>query len=538
MPIDRFPEDELVPAEHALKHLHTRRQAQPSTEFVMELEHTLFNPAKQTPAIQSTKRVTGKGFRTPLLPERIRRRHHPLWAAGALGLAVLLITASLVVSGISRKSSPPTRTAPIVASSLDSSPAPETYGILWTLPAPSGTVVGSGSMALGGNTLYRATSSSVQAISTDTGIPIWETRDLTPRAVVADKNGVFVSTADSEGDPVLMGLDSRSGSQIWSIPLPYPSENLLVQSGIVFAQDWANHVLAVSAESGEVIWQQSIGPDSPSSETAQVQIVATGKTLFTVSTNRVITAFDLQTGAVAWDNEGVIASEMALSGDTLGIIETAPPDYGRVLVAYDAIDGSQLWQRTLDNPDSTNPGTKIVGGSTWFAFISSDLGELTPLNASFATPTGDIPSWATDSSAAIFSEPPTFPVIFKVDVRSGLLSQVSKWTENPDPRTNDEVRSLNSPAITLAISDVNPLGILVLSQNGRVGWIGDEGATGEKIDNVPARAFTGGDAIFPYELPEISFNVVLADNNAAYIAMRDGSLIAIEARQLPDGPPG
>ncbi|MGH2549881.1 MAG: PQQ-binding-like beta-propeller repeat protein, partial [Thermomicrobiales bacterium] len=304
----------------------------------------------------------------------------------------------------------------------------------------------------------------------------------------------------------------------------------------IIAQDWANHVTAVNAKTGEIDWQTSIGPNASDSERQIPRLIATADAVFAISSKQTLNALDLKTGEVKWSVAGITASQTAVSGDVIAVIQSIPPDYENVLIAYDSTNGSALWQRTLDNPDSTHPGTKLLGGSNWFAFTSSNLGELEPIaETPPATPMSGVVPRMTGSSTSLFPTRVPFSVVFTVRAESGFLQSVSRWTENPNPQSEPEISSLDSAAITIGISENTERGILVLCQDGRVGWFGGYGATGESFYGISTKTFNGGAISFPHDLPGISFNVVLVDDTAAYIAMRDGSLIAIEGRPLPTG---
>ncbi|CAN5647883.1 hypothetical protein BH09CHL1_BH09CHL1_12060 [soil metagenome] len=536
-----FHQDEIVSAERTLKRLHARQNPEPSTEFIARLDRTLGAPTRPTSVVPSSRRIAGNDFRTPLLPERDRFSRRSLWAAGATALVVILVVTSLMATSIGRKANTPGITAPMAASNMGPLPTPGTGGIRWTLASLPDSTVGPNSVALGGDFLYRTTASSVQAILKETGAPIWETKGIVPWAIAADGDGVFISSSDPDGNPVLIGLDTRSGEQIWSAPLPSVSENIITHAGLVIAQDWTSHITAVDAKSGELRWQQSIGPDIAQSEKAVPAMVATDDAVIISSANRVLFALDMQNGTTFWQHEDVRANVLALSENILGIIQRNAPDYGKTLVAYDVATGFPLWQRTLDAPGDSQSDFTLLGGSDGFAFISSELGELeTTAGVVVATPMSGVESWMTGASTSIFPTPIPFPVVLRVRAESGYLLSVSRWTENTGPQSEPDITSLNAAAISIAMGENSAQGIFVLCQNGRVGWFGGYGATGESFYGISTKKFNGGAVRFPHEIPGLFFNVALADDSGAYVVTTDGTLIAIDASPYStgDGPFG
>jgi alcohol dehydrogenase (cytochrome c) len=160
----------------------------------------------------------------------------------------------------------------------------------------------------------------------------------------------------------------------------------LVHNGIMYLGNTGNTVQALDAATGDLIWENQVGPNSISGFGAVRNIAIYGDKVFLATNNARLVAFDARTGKVIWDT--------TIADGTKGYTNSSGPivvrgkviqglhgctrylDKDRCFIsAYDANTGKQLWKfhtiaRTGEpggDTWGTIPDTMRAGGDTWIA---------------------------------------------------------------------------------------------------------------------------------------------------------------------------
>jgi alcohol dehydrogenase (cytochrome c) len=158
----------------------------------------------------------------------------------------------------------------------------------------------------------------------------------------------------------------------------------IVNGRYMFISTPMNHLVALDATTGEVLWKYERDLSKKAVKTVCCGVVNRGVALyedkvFMATLDNHVVAFDAPTGKVLWDRE--------LQGEGIGYAMTVAPlvvkgkvvvgesggEYGaRDFAALDADDGSLVWKRyTIPAPDEPNGDTwpegayKNGGGSAW-----------------------------------------------------------------------------------------------------------------------------------------------------------------------------
>ncbi len=160
----------------------------------------------------------------------------------------------------------------------------------------------------------------------------------------------------------------------------------LVHNGIMYLGNTGNMMQALDAATGELIWENQVGPNSINGFGAVRNIAIYGDKVFLATNNARLVAFDARTGKVVWDT--------TIADGTKGYTNSSGPivvrgkviqglhgcdryrDKDRCFIsAYDADTGKQLWKfhtiaRTGEpggDTWGTIPDTMRAGGDTWIA---------------------------------------------------------------------------------------------------------------------------------------------------------------------------
>ena len=157
----------------------------------------------------------------------------------------------------------------------------------------------------------------------------------------------------------------------------------IVHDGVIFLSNTSNTVQALDARTGELIWENRIGPEATVAYFATRSLALHGNKVFVATTDAKLYALDAKTGKVAWHVEIAPSPK----GETGGVIVI----HGKVLVgmmgcdnyatvnchmsAYDAETGKQDWtfyttaRQGTPGGDTWNnvPDTLRAGTDTWIA---------------------------------------------------------------------------------------------------------------------------------------------------------------------------
>ncbi len=199
-------------------------------------------------------------------------------------------------------------------------------------------------------------------------------------------------TYDDQGFSPLKQINKGNVAQLrsawtWSLPPGANEATPLVHDGVIFVHSYADHVQALDAVTGDLLWQYSRQlPKTGAFFLAMVKrnIAIYGNHLLVGTSDLHVVALDVKTGEVAWDHELLDAAKnpgVMLTGGPLvakgkvmvGTVGQAPG--GNMIVALDVATGKEAWRfYTIARPgepggNSWNglPVEKRNGASVWTA---------------------------------------------------------------------------------------------------------------------------------------------------------------------------
>lgn len=236
---------------------------------------------------------------------------------------------------------------------------------LWAFPMKD---IISSSPAVRGDTVYVSSEDrSVYALDADTGILRWTFRSASPFIAqpVVYENMLLVSNADGE----LSALNAATGTVVWQHSAPRAIvASVTVRNGLVYVGGFSRdlyatdrNVFALNIRDGHVVWSQELGED------VQQPIVVTDTHAY-VTANAKLVAFDALNGSRLWQytSNAALKGAPILLGDRLWVL--APS----VLSGLDARTGQLLEQiPTGDVPVSA--GLSSEGRALYIGFFNGDV---------------------------------------------------------------------------------------------------------------------------------------------------------------------
>jgi alcohol dehydrogenase (cytochrome c) len=130
----------------------------------------------------------------------------------------------------------------------------------------------------------------------------------------------------------------------------------IVHDGVMFLTNPANTIQALDAASGELLWENHLGPDARGFYGANRTIAVYDDKVYFASTDRKLYALEAKTGKIAWK------ADMGAAGTTSGGVIVI---HGKIIAGcdgicgYDAQTGKQLWKF------DTIAHEGEPGGDTW-----------------------------------------------------------------------------------------------------------------------------------------------------------------------------
>lgn len=227
---------------------------------------------------------------------------------------------------------------------------------LWSVvvPPPTGadeaSIRLSGGIGAGEGLLYVGTDEGeIIALDPDTGTVRWRTQ-LSGEVLaipVAREGALVVRTNDGH----LTAIDPASGNSLWSYASTVPPLSLrgasrpLIDQGRVFAGFANGKLAALSLESGEVLWEVTVGvPEGRSELERMVDIdsspVLVDGVIYAAAYQARLAALTSVAGSVLWSRELSTAQDMAPDSDALYLAQ----DDGKVF-AISRRSGAVLWQQ-------------------------------------------------------------------------------------------------------------------------------------------------------------------------------------------------
>lgn len=235
-------------------------------------------------------------------------------------------------------------------------------------PAVDGDTV----YALGSSTDYSAVEDkpTAHALDAETGDHVWQV-DL-----VSNGNGGSNNTSPTLVDGVLYtdlydqvtAIDTETGEQYWLTDTSSTTTSTTVADGTVIVGTRWEHLNALDAETGDVVWQYTDMDDTVRSHPT----VADG-TVYVTGADYELHALDLETGERQWRSEtGSVYNGPTVVGDTVFVAS-----YDGEIFAFDAADGEEVWSHQLDEePQRSSP--IVVDGTL---FVGTDGGHVVALDA-------------------------------------------------------------------------------------------------------------------------------------------------------------
>jgi alcohol dehydrogenase (cytochrome c) len=196
----------------------------------------------------------------------------------------------------------------------------------------------------------------------------------------------------------------------------------LVHDGVMYLTNTMNTVQALDAATGELIWENQVGPASAIGFGAMRNIAIYGDKIFLATTDARLVALDARTGKVVWDT--VVADRSKGFSNTSGPLVLPR---GRVvqglqgcdryrdercyISAYEAESGKLLWKfhtiaRTGEpggDTWGTLPDTMRAGGDTWMAGSYDPDLDLTYWGIAQAKPWMPVSRGTSVSDAGLFT---------------------------------------------------------------------------------------------------------------------------------------
>jgi outer membrane protein assembly factor BamB/predicted phosphodiesterase len=173
---------------------------------------------------------------------------------------------------------------------------------VWTFEA-GGAVFGA-PYASGGRVVFATADSTVIALNVKTGRLLWSIRTGAPNVAAPAISDGVVFVGGSDG--TFRALDAATGSVKWtfdSLAGFVEARPAIVGQAVLFGA-WDEHLYALSRQTGKILWTwKGERGGRLYSPAACWPVVAHGRA-FIVAPDRMMTAFDLNTGKVLWRSDG------------------------------------------------------------------------------------------------------------------------------------------------------------------------------------------------------------------------------------------
>jgi len=258
----------------------------------------------------------------------------------------------------------------------------------------------------------------------------------------------------------------------------------LVHDGVMFvSNNITNKVQALDAKTGDLIWENTLGPKLTGQQNATRTMALYGDKLFYPATDANLYALDARTGKIDWkikfssygnDKVGglMVADGKLIAG--LGRCDERALADRCFIAAYDVNDGHQIWKFSTvaytgePGGDSwgTLPNDQRTGADAWIPGTYDPKLKLTYWG------TGQAKSGARGIGDQLFSN-----ATIALDVETGLL----KWYQQPAP---DEGLDLDEVFEKVLVDQGSQKVLLSAGKKGIL-WKLDR-TTGKFLDYVPA----------------------------------------------------
>ncbi len=178
-------------------------------------------------------------------------------------------------------------------------------------------------------------------------------------APIASADAVFILDAEQR----IHALDLDTGARLWRRELKSGARRdkrglgggLAFEEGVLIVASGFGTVSALSAETGDIIWERRLGSPMTGSPTIKDGLV------FVSSQNNEVFAMDFTTGNTEWSDQAIAEPARVLSSPSPAAIEdivVAPYSSGEV-IAYLAANGRRLWSDALTRSGRFTPISAI-----------------------------------------------------------------------------------------------------------------------------------------------------------------------------------
>jgi len=228
--------------------------------------------------------------------------------------------------------------------------------------------------AVGGGVAYAdgqiyATSGfgAVVALDAVNGNEIWKVRTRTPMHSAPTVAGgrLFAVSDDNE----LFAFDATNGDVLWTYQAIIETARMLtspspaVIDDVVLAPFSSGEIVALKAQNGGVLWQESLSGSGNLTPLATLNDIASGPVVtdgyvFVATQSGAFSAFDLRTGQQVWSQPAGTLSFPMVAGDFVYTVTTE----GEV-VAMSKADGTVIWITQLQNFKNVKKRKKRISWS-------------------------------------------------------------------------------------------------------------------------------------------------------------------------------
>jgi len=258
----------------------------------------------------------------------------------------------------------------------------------------------------------------------------------------------------------------------------------LVHDGVMFlSNNVTNRVQALNAKTGDLIWENTLGPRLTGQQNATRTMALYGDKLFYPATDANLYALDARTGKIAWklkfssygnDKVGglMVADGKIIAG--LGRCDERALADRCFIAAYDVNDGHQIWKF------STVAYSGEPGGDSWGTLTNDQRAGADAWIAGTYDPALKLTYWGTGqakSGARGIGDQLYSNATLALDVETGKL----KWYHQPAP---DENLDLDEVYEKVLVDQGQQKTLLTTGKKGIL-WKLDR-ATGKFLDYVPA----------------------------------------------------
>jgi outer membrane protein assembly factor BamB len=210
----------------------------------------------------------------------------------------------------------------------------------------------SGGLSTAGDLVYVIDSVSVlYAVDRTTGSEVW--RFGSPVfGSPAIEDGLFVTGSP---DGMLVGIDAQTGAERWRYQVTDSGETNTpaIANGVVYVGSTVGGLVAVDAETGELRWRVDTPEGGTGTPAVADNVVFIGS--FAPDGSSAHFAFDAETGEMLWNQTLQYGTVSIQDGVGYGVNQN---DQVSNVIAFDTSDGSELW-RTAFTP--TNRPIAVAG---------------------------------------------------------------------------------------------------------------------------------------------------------------------------------